>query len=57
MDRDELEAIALETVSSEYYYDLADNIGDIPDDELMALIACNGSYKKESALEKLLRGE
>jgi hypothetical protein len=51
MNREDIEKIALFTVSSEYYYDLADNIYDIPTDELLELIACNGDYKKELALE------
>jgi hypothetical protein len=47
MNRDVLEQIAKTTVSSELYYDLCDNIDAMSDDELQALIACNGNYKKE----------
>ena len=54
MDRETLEKLALETVSAEYYYDLADNISDITDADLYDLIACKGDYRKEIKLEKEL---
>ena len=50
MEREVLEKMALQIISSELYYDLADNIQDIPDEELLDLIKCNGSYKKEIKL-------
>lgn len=49
-NRDELERIAKVTVSSELYYDLCDNIDNMTDYELQALIECNGDYDKESKL-------
>lgn len=51
MTREDIEKIALFTVSSELYYDLCDNIDAITDNELLELIACNGNYKKELALD------
>lgn len=50
MNREDLEHIALETVSAELYYDLADTIDSVGDDELRAIIACNGDYEKELAI-------
>ena len=47
MKREELEKLALETVSADIYYELADFMGVTTDDELRALIACDGDYKKE----------
>ena len=45
--RDELEQKAKMTVSAELYYDLADTIDSVSDDELHRLIACNGNYELE----------
>lgn len=56
MNREDLEAIAKKTVSSELYYDLCDNLDVTTDDELLDIIACKGDYKKEFmtyALKKL----
>lgn len=50
MNREDLEKIALFTVSSELYYDLCDNLDTLDDSELLELIACNGDYKKELKL-------
>lgn len=50
MKREDLEKQALETVSSELYYDLADNIDAVSDVELYDIIDCKGDYKKEQAL-------
>lgn len=47
MNREELETTALQTVSAELYYDLADNLDSAADEELYKIIDCNGSYKKE----------
>jgi len=47
MNRTELEQEALLTVSAELYYDLADNIDSVTDEELYKIIECNGSYRKE----------
>jgi len=47
MKREDLEKLALETVSAELYYDLADTIDSATDDELYKIIECNGSYEKE----------
>lgn len=55
MNREELEKQALITVSSELYYDLCDNLDAISDDELQALIACNGNYKKELKLSEKVK--
>lgn len=51
MKREDLEKQALRTVSSELYYDLADTIDSVNDEELHSLIACGGNYKKELQLE------
>lgn len=45
--REELEREAIETVSSELYYDLVDSIEATTDDDLLRLIGCGGDYKKE----------
>ena len=50
LDIDILKKVALETVSPELYYDLADNIDDMDALELQAIINCNGDYKKELKL-------
>lgn len=50
MDRETLEKQALETISPELYFDLADNLDSITDQELIDLIACKGNYKKELKL-------
>jgi hypothetical protein len=47
MKREDLEKLALETVSADLYYDLADTIDSCNDDELSRIIACNGNYQKE----------
>ena len=52
IDRDSLEKQALLTVSSELYYDLADNIDAVSNDDLLDIIKANGNYKKELELEK-----
>lgn len=49
-DRETLEQLALETVSAENYYDMADTIDSLTDNELQAIIDCNGDYKKELAI-------
>ena len=50
--RDDLERLALKTVSAELYYDLADTIGETDDDDLWDIIKAKGNYKKELELEK-----
>ena len=50
MDRELLERIAKQTISSELYYDLCDNIDAMTDVELCELIECNGNYKQELKL-------
>lgn len=52
LHREELEQKALETISSALYYDLADTIDSLTDNELYELIECNGDYKKETKLSK-----
>jgi len=47
MTRETLEKIALETVSAELYYDLADCIDGLNDEDLYNVIDCNGNYKTE----------
>lgn len=47
LDRDELEKHTLMTVSPDLYYDLADTIDSVTDEELTKIIACKGDYKKE----------
>lgn len=54
MNREDLEKLALETVSAELYYDLADNLETATDEELIKIIECNGSYKKEMRLQNEL---
>lgn len=46
-DRETLEQQVLETVSPDLYYDLADTIDSVTDEELYKIIECNGDYKKE----------
>jgi hypothetical protein len=50
IDREILEQQALETVSADLYYDLADNIDSATDHELIDIINCNGDYRKEMEL-------
>ena len=50
MTREDLEKLALYTVSSEHYYDLADCIGDMADCDIYDLIDCKGDYKTELKL-------
>lgn len=52
LEREVLEQIALFTVSAENYYDLADNINEMSDEDLSELIKCNGNYKKELKLQE-----
>lgn len=52
MKREELETTALQIVSPDLYYDLADTIESCTDNELYKIIDCNGSYKKELELSK-----
>lgn len=47
MERETLEKLALLTVSTELYYDLADSINETSDSELLDIIKCNGNFKKE----------
>jgi inhibitor of KinA sporulation pathway (predicted exonuclease) len=54
MNRQELEKQALATVSSDFYYELADSIETMTDPELQALIACDGDYNKEVLMDKPL---
>lgn len=51
MEREELENTALDTVSSDYYYELSDNINNATDEELQLLIDCNGDEELEYELE------
>ena len=53
-DREELKAEALQTISADYYYDLADTIDELTDDDLAAIIACQGDVNEE---EKLFQTE
>ena len=50
--REELEALALHTVSSTLYYDLCDNIDTMTDADLNDLIDCKGSEPAELQLEE-----
>jgi hypothetical protein len=50
MNREDLEKIALETVSAENYYELTDFIDVMPDNELQELIECKGIYSDECKL-------
>ena len=49
-DREDLEELALRTVSATNYYDLADNIDATSDNDLYAIIAADGDEAKENAL-------
>lgn len=49
-DRETLEQQALQAVSAELYYDLADNIDACDDEQLYKIIACNGDYENECEL-------
>lgn len=51
IDRETLEQQAMQTVSAELYYDLADNLETATDEELRQIINCNGDYKKELEIE------
>lgn len=44
-----LEKKALQVCSSELYYDLANAIIDMTDEEIEFVISCNGDYDKETA--------
>jgi hypothetical protein len=50
MNREELEQKALMTVSPDIYYDLADTIDNVTDDELYKLIDCDGDVEYELRL-------
>ena len=50
MNRTELEQEALTVVSPDLYYDLADNIDSASDEQLYAVIECDGDYEKELLL-------
>lgn len=50
MKREELEKLTLETISSELYFDLADTIDSVPDEDLYKLIECKGDYEKEISI-------
>ena len=52
-DREELEELALRTVSPELYYELADNIDSMTNQMLSVIISCNGNYKKELEAENV----
>ena len=47
IDREILEKDALSICSADIYYDLADTIDSVTNQELHDLIACDGDYKKE----------
>ena len=49
-NREELEQQALNTISADLLYELADSISSTSDWELRQLIACRGDYSKEQAL-------
>jgi len=49
MNRETLEKIALETVSAELYYDLADTIDEASNEDLYKIISFKGNYKLEEA--------
>ena len=51
-DIDVIKRLALETVSPELYYDLADNIDDMNIIELLEVIACNGDYEQELKIQE-----
>lgn len=51
MDRDTLEQTALQTVSSDYYYDLADTIDSMTDEQLYQIVECDGDVKLEEKLQ------
>jgi hypothetical protein len=56
LKREDLEKLALETVSAELYYDLADAVGDCADSDLYKIIECGGDYKKELAWQDKMEG-
>jgi len=51
MNREELEQKALMTVSPDLYYDLADTIDSVTDNDLHKIISFNGDYSKELAYQ------
>ena len=52
LTREDLEKLALETVSADNYYDLADNIDSTTDYDLSRIIDCGGDYNLELELEE-----
>ncbi len=46
-DREQLEKDALSACSADLYYDLADTIDSVTDNELYEIIKADGDYKKE----------
>ena len=50
-DREQLEYNARMTVSPELYYDMVDCMDSLTDEDLYNIIACDGDYKKEMAIE------
>ena len=52
LTREDLEKLALETVSADNYYDLADNIDSTTDYELSRIIDCGGDYNLELEIEE-----
>lgn len=56
LDRETLEAVALETVSPEMYYQLSDTIGETDDSDLYRIIASNGDYSRERAWQCIMEG-
>ena len=55
MNREELERVAKMIISPDNYYDLADSLDSITDDELNKLIACDGNAKLENKLIEELK--
>jgi len=51
MTREELQKQALETVSAEFYYELADNMDATTDTDLHKIISFGGDYSKELAYQ------
>lgn len=56
LDRSELEALALNTVSPELWYELNDTIDETTDLDLMRLISLGGDYAYERAMQDRLEG-
>lgn len=50
MNREDLEELAMRTVSPDNYYDLADSLDSMSDNDLRDVIDCNGDVNLENKL-------